>query len=111
MTAFFLPISADPGSYEKKRSTLRSATAEDSADAAVGMSDGKHSLQSSDDEDDESEYHRLVEAGSVADSKTVEIAAKRDQQRDTGIRSIIWCVFICYSFDVNINIYYYQRIY
>jgi len=49
----FLPIlPAGSGIDEKKRPTLRSTTAKDTANAVIGMSDGKFDLQSSDDEDD-----------------------------------------------------------
>jgi len=68
------------------------------------MPDGKHDLQSSDNEDDKFEY-RIVEARSVADPKTVEIAAQRDQQRDARVRSI-WYVFIRYIFEVIVMLTY-----
>lgn len=58
--------------FEKKRQTLRPATAEGSANVTFGVSDGELDLQPSEDGDFES---RLVETWGVADPKVVKIAA------------------------------------
>lgn len=67
----FVIVPASTRFHEKKRPTLRSATAEGSANAAFGMPGRKLDLQSSNDEDDGFES-RFVEVRGIVDPETVE---------------------------------------